>query len=173
VTPRGHARHQSSPCWSAHLSPSGVSGSGSSYGGFDGNLVSELDHNNPVADCDIQTSQVDTYTYDGSTASGVPHQTTTSTYDSYGRQTSQTVTINNGGATALVSRYKEFVRERVRPGEQQMRKEIEEVMLELHKQGQDPKAWEIGKLLKRPGVLRNPKARAIIAETKRAIASTL
>jgi RHS repeat-associated protein len=79
--------------------PSGVSGSGSSFGGFDGNLVSELDHNNPVASCDIQTKQMDTYTYDGSTASGVPHQTVTYAYDSYGRQTSQTTTTNDGGAT--------------------------------------------------------------------------
>jgi YD repeat-containing protein len=80
--------------------PSGVSGDGStSYGNFDGNLTSELDHNNPVADCDVQTSQVDVYTDDGSTASGVPHRTNTYTYDSYGRQTSQTSTGNDGSAT--------------------------------------------------------------------------
>ncbi len=86
--------------YSVTCPPSGVSGTGStSYGNFDGNLVSELDHNNPVAACDIQTSQVDNYTYDGSTASGAPHKTTTYQYDSYGRVTQTTVTSNDGGAT--------------------------------------------------------------------------
>jgi RHS repeat-associated protein len=33
--------------------------------------VSALDHNNPVASCDIQTTQVDTYTFDGSGGAGV------------------------------------------------------------------------------------------------------
>jgi YD repeat-containing protein len=86
--------------YSVTCPPSGVSGTGStSYGNFDGNLVSELDHNNPVAACDIQTSQVDDYTSDGSTASGVPHKTTTYQYDSYGRVTQTTTTSNDGGAT--------------------------------------------------------------------------
>jgi hypothetical protein len=71
--------------------PSGASGSGStSYGNFNGNLVSELDHNNPVAACDLQTSRVDTYTYDGSAYA--LHQQVDYTHDSYGRLTSQTTT---------------------------------------------------------------------------------
>ena len=92
--------HQTKTQYSVQCPPSGVSGSGStSYGNFDGNLVSELDHNNPVAACDIQTSQVDDYTDDGSSASGVPDQTTTYVYDSYGRVTTKTVTVNDGSAT--------------------------------------------------------------------------
>jgi RHS repeat-associated protein len=81
--------------------PSGVSGTPSTppYGDFDGKLVSELDPRNPVAACDIQTTQVDTYILDGqSTTGNNAHQTVTYTYDSYGRQTSQTTTSNDGGA---------------------------------------------------------------------------
>jgi RHS repeat-associated protein len=91
--------------------PSGVSATpaSSSWGNWDGHRVSMLDHNNPVAVCDIQTSQVDTYTFEGASSSlAVPHQTTTFVYDSYGRQTSATTTSNDGGAigspTTIVSK---------------------------------------------------------------------
>ena len=35
------------------------------YGLWDGNLVSELDHNNPVAACDVQLSQSVAITFNG------------------------------------------------------------------------------------------------------------
>jgi RHS repeat-associated protein len=88
------------PSWAWTCPPSGVPGSGStSYGNFNGNLVSELDHNNPVAACAIQMSQESDTTYDGSNASGVPLKTTVYQYDSYGRVTQATTTSNDGGAT--------------------------------------------------------------------------
>ncbi len=51
--------------------PSGVSGTpaSASWGNWNGNLVSALDHNNPIASCDVQTTQVDTYTFAGSSGS--------------------------------------------------------------------------------------------------------
>jgi RHS repeat-associated protein len=86
--------------WQATCPPSGVSGSPavSGDGDWKGNLVSELDHSDPVAVCDVQQAQVDTYTYDGSTSSSVPHQSVAYAYDAYGRVTSQTTTSNDGGA---------------------------------------------------------------------------
>ncbi len=92
---------QTTTQYQAVCPPSGVSGTGSvrGYGNFNGNLVSELDLSNPVAVCDVQTTRTDAYTYDGSSASGVPDQTTTYSYDSYGRVTTSTTTSNNGGAT--------------------------------------------------------------------------
>ena len=79
--------------------PSGVSGSPTvtGYGNWNGNLVSELDHGNPVGVCDIQMTQTDTYAYDGATGT-VPDLTQTYTYDSYGRTTSETDTSNDGSA---------------------------------------------------------------------------
>jgi RHS repeat-associated protein len=65
-----------------------------------GQLRSDIDHNNPVVVCDIETGQKDTYTFQGASGSlAVPHQTTTYTYDTYGRQTLQVTTSNDGGAT--------------------------------------------------------------------------
>jgi RHS repeat-associated protein len=57
--------------------PSGVSGTPAwtQWGNWKGNLVSELDHNNPVASCDLQTTQVDTYTFQGSTGSALTSYT--------------------------------------------------------------------------------------------------
>ena len=81
--------------------PSGVTATPavSGFGNWDNMRVSELDHGNPVAVCDVQTAQVDTYTWDGATAgTAVPHSTTTYTYDSYGRVTAKTTTSNDGGA---------------------------------------------------------------------------
>jgi RHS repeat-associated protein len=79
--------------------PSGVSGTSSSpdYGNWNGNLVSELDHGDPVAVCDIQMTRTDEYTYDGGSGT-VPQKTTTYSYDSYGR-TTDVVTTSNGGGT--------------------------------------------------------------------------
>ena len=71
----------------------------SGFGNWDNMRVSELDHGNPVAVCDVQTAQVDTYTWDRATSGAVPHSTTTYTYDSYGRVTATTTTSNDGGAT--------------------------------------------------------------------------
>jgi RHS repeat-associated protein len=83
--------------------PTGVSGSGSltGYGNFGGNLVSELDHSNPVAACDVRPTRSDTTTEDGSSASGVPDQTTTYGYSFSGIYPSAdtaTTTSNDGGA---------------------------------------------------------------------------
>jgi RHS repeat-associated protein len=86
--------------------PSGVAGtpgtsqSRSTYGSFDGELVSELDGDNPVAVCDVQTTRADGYRYDGSCVasvvggtgpvvavcgtSGVPHRADLYTHDQYG-----------------------------------------------------------------------------------------
>jgi RHS repeat-associated protein len=75
----------------------------SGFGNFNGNRVAELDLGNPVAVCDVRTTRTDAYTYDGSTASGVPDQTVSSSYsyDSSGHLQSQTATTssNDGGAT--------------------------------------------------------------------------
>lgn len=73
---------------------------------------------------------------------------------------------------AVVYRYKEFIAERGRTHQQARYNEIQEIVLELYKQGQDPSPSKIGKLLKHPGVLRDPEVRALISETKRAIVST-
>ena len=67
------------------------------WGNWDGNLVSQLDRNNPVASCDIQQTQSDSYTYDG--AGSGPQSTTTYAYDTLGRPTDVTKTSNDGGAT--------------------------------------------------------------------------
>ncbi len=78
---------------------SGVAGTPAypgSWGNWDGNLVSALDHNNPVMSCEIQTARGDTYTYDGS--ANYTQQTVTYTYDSSGRVTDTTITSNDGGA---------------------------------------------------------------------------
>lgn len=82
--------------WQATCPPSGVGGEGSTgWGNYDGNLVAELDHTNPVAACDVQQVRQDTYTFDGSTGT-VPHSADVSTYDSYGRETSDTTTLGQG-----------------------------------------------------------------------------
>ncbi len=79
---------------------SGVSGTPAypgTWGNWDGNLVSQLDRNNPVASCDIQQTQSDSYTYDG--AGSGPQSTTTYIYDTLGRPTDVTHASNDGGAT--------------------------------------------------------------------------
>ena len=66
------------------------------YGNWDSNLVSELDHNNPVAVCDVQTTSANEYDYNGATGT-VPEKTISYTYDSYGRVTKTTENSNGGG----------------------------------------------------------------------------
>ncbi|HET9847054.1 MAG TPA: hypothetical protein VFR68_00670, partial [Candidatus Dormibacteraeota bacterium] len=68
------------------------------YGSWDGQLVSELDPSNPVGLCDIQTAQV-VVADEGTVGSSVPQKTTTYTYDSYGRMSSQQSSSNDGTAT--------------------------------------------------------------------------
>src|SRR5262249_23239471 len=72
---------------------------GSYWGTFDGMLVSQLDLNNPVANCDMQTHQMDTDTYDG--AAAAVHATVSYVYDgdgfAYGRVTSATTSSNGSG----------------------------------------------------------------------------
>lgn len=80
--------------------PSGVGGTpATTYGNWDGNLVSELDPSNPVASCDVQVARTDDIAVDGSSGTAQPDAATTYTYDSYGRVTNQTVTANDGAAT--------------------------------------------------------------------------
>lgn len=81
--------------------PAGVAGTPpAGYGNWNGKLVSELDPSNPVASCDIQTSQVDDISLDGTPYnSSLPDNKTTYSYDSYGRLTNETTTSNNGGGT--------------------------------------------------------------------------
>lgn len=82
--------------------PSGVSGTPSSptWGNWDGNLVSGLDHNNPEASCAIEQTQQVNQTYDG--ASNPVMTNTGWTYDSYGRVTQETTTTNGGTPTEVV-----------------------------------------------------------------------
>ena len=58
------------------------------------NWLSELDHNNPVAVCDVQTTQSVTQAKDG-TGNSVT-TTSTPTYDNYGRVTQETSSTNGG-----------------------------------------------------------------------------
>lgn len=73
---------------------------------------------------------------------------------------------------AFVSRYKEFSTERSRIREQQMCNEVSEIVLDLHNQGKNSNSYEVSKVLKHPGVFKNPKVRAVFNDTRRAIAST-
>src|SRR5579875_2182905 len=67
---------------------------------WDGMLISDLDHNNPVVVCDIEQTQQVTKTYDG--ASNPATTTTSWTYDSYGRVTQETTTSNGGTPSEVV-----------------------------------------------------------------------
>jgi RHS repeat-associated protein len=88
--------------YQATCPPQGVAGSPPSTtgsGNWDGNLVEEPDHGNPKGVCDVETKQVDTYSFDGAgNGVAVPHQGVAYVYDSYGRVLSQTTTSNDGGA---------------------------------------------------------------------------
>jgi Concanavalin A-like lectin/glucanases superfamily len=87
--------------WSAACPPPGVGGTpySSNWGNWDGGLVTELDHSNPVMVCEVHPSRVDRYTYDGS-GGGPVHSATTYTYDSLGRVASQ-VQLANTGSTSV------------------------------------------------------------------------
>src|SRR5581483_8540856 len=67
---------------------------------WDGMLISDLDHNNPVVACDLHQTQQVTKTYDG--ASNPVTTTTNWTYDSYGRVTQQSTTTNGGTPSQIV-----------------------------------------------------------------------
>lgn len=67
---------------------------------WDGKLISDLDHNNPVVVCDIQQTQQVNKTYSGSSSSVT--STTNLTYDSYGRVTQETTTTNGGTPANVV-----------------------------------------------------------------------
>ena len=93
--------------YNAVCPPSGVSatpqytGSGSSFGPWGSNQVSELDHNNPVAVCDVQQTQQVTTTYDG-TANSIT-ATDNSTYDTYGQVTqTQRISSSGGGSPTTI-----------------------------------------------------------------------
>lgn len=67
---------------------------------WDGQLISDLDHNNPVVVCDIHQTQQVSKTYDGAST---PVTTTANyTYDSYGRVTQETTTSNGGTPTEVI-----------------------------------------------------------------------
>jgi RHS repeat-associated protein len=65
--------------------PSGVSPT-PAFGSFNwGQLISALDRNNPVADCDVQLTQSDVFTNDGASDADAAHNATEYLYDGYGR----------------------------------------------------------------------------------------
>lgn len=87
--------------WQAVCPPAGVSGTPASgtYGNWDGNLVTELDHSNPVMVCEVHPLEVDRYVFSGS--GGVSsHSATAYSYDSLGRVSSQ-AEISDSGRTAV------------------------------------------------------------------------
>src|SRR5260370_9815244 len=67
------------------------------WGNWNGNRVSQLDHNNPVAVCRVLPSQEDAYTLDGAAQASSPHTTTTYAYDNLNRAMDETVNSNGGG----------------------------------------------------------------------------
>ena len=93
---------QVSTTYQATCPPAGVSGT-PNYGtySFDGQLISELSKNNPVAACDLEQTQQVTKTFDGTSS---PVTTTDAwTYDSYGRRTQETTTANGGTPGTVVT----------------------------------------------------------------------
>ncbi len=98
--------------YNAVCPPSGVSatpvytGSGSSFGPWGSNQVSELDHNNPVAVCDVQKTQQVTTTYDsnGFGSGNSISETDSYTYDIYG-MVSQTKRVSSSGGSSPTTIY--------------------------------------------------------------------
>nr|MBA3824139.1 hypothetical protein [Ktedonobacterales bacterium] len=91
--------------YTATCPPSGVSATPNYVDGtttltWDGKRVSQLDHNNPVAVCDIQESQSVNEMKNG-TSNGV-QATSANTYDSYGRVTQETTTTNSGSPNQII-----------------------------------------------------------------------
>jgi RHS repeat-associated protein len=68
-------------------------------GDLAGNLVSELDFDNPLALCDVKPVQEDSLQVDGGSQTTAPHQTVTYAYDTFGRLVTGTTTSSDGGAT--------------------------------------------------------------------------
>jgi RHS repeat-associated protein len=87
--------------WAAACPPPGVVGTpyNPNYGNWDGALVTELDHSNPTAVCEIHPTQADRYTFDGS-GGQTAHSATVYGYDGLGRVISQ-AQVSNTGATAV------------------------------------------------------------------------
>lgn len=65
------------------------------WGNWNGNRVSGLDHNNPVAVCSVLPSQEDHFTFDGGGAWKVPQSTTTYAYESNNYRRLTDVTTSN------------------------------------------------------------------------------
>jgi YD repeat-containing protein len=88
--------------WAAACPPPGVGSTpaSSNFGNWDGGLVTELDHSNPVMVCEVHPLQTDTLTYDGATSGPVPDRMTTYSYDGLGRVSSQR-TIDTTGVFDL------------------------------------------------------------------------
>jgi RHS repeat-associated protein len=88
--------------WSATCPPTGVSGTPANpnWGNWDGALVTELDHSNPVMVCEVHPVQVDRYTYDGTGGQPV-HSATAYTYDGVGRVATQAQVSNTGSGTVV------------------------------------------------------------------------
>jgi len=66
------------------------------YGNWNGNRVSGLDHNNPVAVCSVLPSQQDHFQFDGGAAWKVPQSTTTYAYEGNNYRRLTDVTTSNG-----------------------------------------------------------------------------
>lgn len=67
------------------------------WGNWNGNRVSGLGHNNPVAVCAVRPKASDSYTLDGATDQfAAPHSTTSFAYDTLGRMTDQTTGVDTG-----------------------------------------------------------------------------
>jgi RHS repeat-associated protein len=65
------------------------------WGNWNGNRVSGLDHNNPVAVCSVLPSQVDHFQFDGGGAWKVPQSTTTYAYEGNNYRRLTDVTTSN------------------------------------------------------------------------------
>ncbi len=87
--------------WAATCPPAGVGATpfNATYGSWGGNLVTELDHSNPVGVCEIRPSEVDRYTFDGSGGAS-SHSATVYAYDGLGR-TSSEAQVADTGRTAV------------------------------------------------------------------------
>ncbi|HEU5227241.1 MAG TPA: RHS repeat-associated core domain-containing protein [Ktedonobacteraceae bacterium] len=96
-------QHQTTT-YQAVCPPSGVSATPAytAWGNWDGQLVSALDHNSPVAVCDIQQTQQVSEIHDGSGSSVTT--TTVPTYDSFGRVTQETTSSNSGSPSQVIQK---------------------------------------------------------------------
>ncbi len=71
-----------------------------SFGPWDGNLVAELDHGNPVAVCDVQHGAMNSYDFEGSTSD--VQENVSYLYDGLGRIVEETQQDFTSGATPKV-----------------------------------------------------------------------